>query len=72
MKGGELSYMALAMDACTVLLMPSSYMALAMEREPSAYRSLLMVAGAVLAVPEPMPSRLARGCGLQRFTACVP
>ena len=36
-KGGELSYMALAM-----------------EREHIVYRSLLMVAGAVVAVPEPM------------------
>ena len=54
-KGGELSYMALAM-----------------EREPTAYRSLLMVAGAVLAGPEPMPSRRVRGCIAMAFTACVP
>ena len=40
-KGGELSYMALAM-----------------EREPTAYRSLLMRLGAVLADPEPMLARL--------------
>ena len=33
-------------------------MALAMEREPTAYRSVLMVAGAVLASPEPMLARL--------------
>ena len=46
-------------------------MALAMEREPTAYRSLLMVAGAVLAGPEPMPCRLVRGCIAMAFTACV-
>ena len=40
-KGGELSYMALAL-----------------EHEPTAYRSLLMVSGAVLADPEPMLARL--------------
>ena len=39
-----------------------SYMALAMEREHTAYRSVLMVAGAVLADPEPMLARLVRGC----------
>ena len=53
-KGGELSYMALAM-----------------EREPTAYSSLLMVAGAVLADPEPMLARLVRGCIALAFTACV-
>ena len=42
-KGGELSYMALAL-----------------QREPTAYRSLVMVAGAVLADPEPMLARLVR------------
>ena len=53
-KGGELSYMALAL-----------------QREPTAYRSLLMVAGAVLANPEPMLARLVRGCIALAFTACV-
>ena len=38
-----------------------SYMALALEREQTAYRSLLMLAGAVLAEPEPMLARLERG-----------
>ena len=47
-------------------------MALAMEREPTAYRSLLMVAGAVLAGLEPMPSRRVRGCIAMAFTTCVP
>ena len=37
-------------------------MALALQREQTAYRSLLMVSGAVLADPEPMLSRLVRGC----------
>ena len=49
-----------------------SSMALAMEREMAAYRSLLMVAGAVLADPEPMLARLVRGCIALAFTACVP
>ena len=44
-KGGELSYMALAL-----------------QREPTAYRSLLMRPGAVLADPKPMLARLVRGC----------
>ena len=48
-----------------------SYMALAMEREPTAYSSLMMVAGAVLADPEPMLARLVRGCIALAFTACV-
>jgi hypothetical protein len=48
-----------------------SYMALAMKREQTAYRSLLMVAGAVLADPKPMLSRLVRGCIALAFTACV-
>ena len=47
-------------------------MALAMEREPNAYRSLLMVAGTVLADPERMLARLVRGCIALAFTACVP
>ena len=41
MKGGELSYMALAM-----------------QRESNAYRSLLMQLGGVLADPEPVLARL--------------
>ena len=53
-KGGELSYMALAL-----------------QREHPAYRSLLMVAGAVLAGPERMLSRLVRGCIALAFTAGV-
>ena len=39
-----------------------SYTTLAMEREQTAYRSLLPLAGAVLADPEPTPLRLVRGC----------
>ena len=46
-------------------------MALAMEREQTTYSSQLMVAGAVLADPEPMPARLIRGCIALAFTACV-
>jgi hypothetical protein len=49
-----------------------SYMALAMEREQSTCRSLLPRARAVLADPEPMLSRLVRGCIALAFTACVP
>ena len=48
-----------------------SYMALAMERERSTCRSLLMVAGAVLGNPEPMLARLVRGYIALAFTACV-
>ena len=47
-------------------------MALAMEREPNAYRSLLMVAGVVLASAEPMLTRLVRGCIALAVTASVP
>ena len=47
------------------------YMALALQREPTAYRSLLTRAGAVLADPEPMLSRLVRGCIALAFTAYV-
>ena len=47
-------------------------MALAMERDQTAYSSLLMVAGAVLADPEPMLARLVRGCIAMAFTARVP
>ena len=46
-------------------------MALALQREPTAYRSLLTRAGAVLADPEPMLARLVRGCIALAFTACV-
>ena len=53
-KGGELSYMVLAL-----------------QREPAAYRSLLMLAGTVLADPEPMLARLVRGCIALAFTASV-
>ena len=64
------------LHAATALLIPSrgsklSYTALAMEREQRAYSSLLPLAGAVLADPEPMPSRLKRGCIALTFTACV-
>ena len=48
-----------------------SYTALAMEREQTAYRSLLPLSGAVLADPERMPSRLVRGCIALAFTASV-
>ena len=44
-------------------------MALAMERDQTAYSSLLMVAGAVLADPEPMLARLVRGFIAMAFTA---
>ena len=37
-------------------------MALALQREPTAYCSQLMVAGTVLADPERMLARLVRGC----------
>ena len=46
-------------------------MTLALQREPTAYRSLLTRAGAFLADPEPMLSRLVRGCIALAFTACV-
>ena len=39
-----------------------SYMALALQREPTAYRLLLMRPRAVLADPKPMLTRLVRGC----------
>ena len=47
-------------------------MALALQREPTACRSLLMVAGAVLADPESMLARLVRGCIALALTASVP
>ena len=50
-----------------------SYMGLALQRDPTAGRSLLMVAEAVLADPEPMLSRLIRSsCIALAFTASVP
>ena len=42
-----------------------------MEHEQLAHGSLLPLAGAVLAIPEPMLSRLVRGCIALAFTACV-
>ena len=45
-------------------------MTLALQREPTAYRSLLTRAGAVLADPEPVLARLVRGCIALAFTAC--
>ena len=56
-------------DSCYLAV----YMALALQREPTAYRSLLMLAGAVLADPEPRLkrscARLVRGCISMAFTA---
>ena len=46
-------------------------MAVAMKREATAYSSLLMVAGTVLADPERMLARVVRGCIALAFTACV-
>ena len=40
--------------------------------EQTAYSSLLTLAGAVLAKPEPMLARLVRGCIAMAFTASVP
>ena len=75
-------YIALAFTACvparnhrladTVKGGELSYTTLAMEREHIACSSLLRLAGAVLADPEPMPSRLIRGCIALTFTACAP
>ena len=48
-----------------------SYTALAMEREQTAYRSLLPLSRSVLADPEPMTSRLVRGYIALAFTASV-
>ena len=47
-------------------------MALAMEREQIRYRSLVLVAGTVLADPESMLARLVRGCIALALTASVP
>ena len=49
-----------------------SYVALAMEDEQTAYRSLLIRLGAVLADPKPLLARLVRGCIAMAFTASVP
>ena len=46
-------------------------MILALQREPTAYRSLLTRARAVVADPEPMLSCLVQGCIALAFTACV-
>ena len=46
-------------------------MTLALQREPTTYRSLLMRLGAVLADPEPMLARVVRGFIALAFTVCV-
>ena len=46
-------------------------MALALQREPTKYRSLLMRPGAVLADARPMLARLVRGCIALAVTARV-
>ena len=46
-------------------------MALPLQSEQTAYCSLLMVAGAVLASPERMLACLVRGCIALAFTPCV-
>ena len=46
-------------------------MTLAMDRERTACRSLLMRCGAVLADAEPIPARVVRGCIAMAFTARV-
>ena len=48
------------------------FIAWKLEREPTAYSLLLLMAGAVLADPAPMLSRLARDCIALTFTAPVP
>ena len=48
-----------------------SYTTLAMEREHTACSSLLRLAGAVLADPEPMPPRLIRGCCIALAFTCL-
>ena len=45
-------------------------MTLALQREPTACTSLLMLLGAVAADPGPMLARLVRGCIALAFTAC--
>ena len=49
-----------------------SDMALALQRERTAYRALLMLAGAGQADPEPKLARLVRRCIAMAFTASVP
>ena len=46
-------------------------MALAMQREQTTYRSVLMLGGAALADLEPIPARPVRGCIVMAFTARV-
>ena len=48
-----------------------SYTILAMKREGIVNSSLLQLAGAAMADPEPMIPRLVRGCIALAFTACV-
>ena len=57
---------------CESMASSATNMALAMEREQIRYSSLVLVAGTVLADPEPMLARLVRGCIALAFTACVP
>ena len=49
----------------------ATWHSLAMQREQTTSRTLLLPAGAVLADPEPMLARLVRGCIALAFTACV-
>ena len=44
-------------------------MTLTLQREPTAYRSLMKRLGVVVADPEPMLARLVRGCIALAFTA---
>ena len=65
------------LQAATAVLIPSrgselSYTTVAIEREQIVYSSLLTLAGAVLADPEPMLARLVRSCIALAFTASVP
>ena len=67
------------MQTATAVLIPSrgselsllQNTAVAMERAQIVYSSLLTLAGAVLADPDPMLARLVRGCIALAFTACV-
>ena len=47
------------------------YMSQPIQRKQTAYSSVLMLAGAVMAGPEPMLTRLERGCIALAFTARV-
>ena len=47
-------------------------MALVMEREPPGCGSFMLLAGTVLADPEPMLARLVCGCIAMAFTARLP